>query len=52
VAIWTEEGATAAICHASQFVRNYLAHFNPIFLFLSGDELTAPWDSGDGATAS
>jgi hypothetical protein len=38
VAIWTEEGASAMSVAAS-FTRNYLAHFNPVFLFLRGDEL-------------
>lgn len=38
VAVWSEEGATAASAFV-QFVKNYVAHFNPVFLFFRGDEL-------------
>lgn len=38
VAVWNEQGATAASAFA-QFVKNYVAHFNPVFLFFDGDAL-------------
>lgn len=38
VAIWTEEGSTAGSV-AAAFARNYLSHFDPIFLFVRGDAL-------------
>lgn len=38
VAIWTQEGATPGSVVAA-FMKNYLAHFSPVFLFVSGDAL-------------
>src|SRR5690606_11871892 len=38
VAIWTEDGATPGSV-AAAFMKNYLAHIHPVFLFVSGDAL-------------
>lgn len=50
IAIWTAEGSTP-ISVAWQFIRNYLAHFNPVFLFLAGDELPRHGIPGAGQLA-
>ncbi len=39
VAIWTAEDATPLLT-LGRFIRNYLAHFNPVFLLVRGDELS------------
>ena len=38
VAVWGAEDATALLT-LGRVIANYLAHFNPIYLFFSGDEL-------------
>lgn len=38
IAIWTAEGATP-LGIVTKFFLNYIAHFNPVFLFIRGDEL-------------